>query len=146
VIDVLVLSPATAASDISTTSERRLEVLGRCIPMLARGLSMHGGCVLRHVLPIKIGFWNPGLSKGGVVSGMGWSCGVLHRTSLEGSGREWSFVCSVYFVAIGAISLLSCQDWARWIMVDCGVGEAEESHPRPINVMLQNATSCDLIS
>ena len=89
-IDVLVLSPTRAASDISTTSERRLEVLGRCIPMLARGLSMHGGCVLRHVLPIKIGFWNPGLSKGGVVSGMGWSCGVLRRTSLEvpvASGR-----------------------------------------------------------
>jgi hypothetical protein len=64
----------------------------------------------------------------------------LAQDFIGSCGREWSYVCSVYFVAIGAISLLSFQDWVRWILVDCSVGEAEESHPRPINVMLQNAT------
>jgi hypothetical protein len=92
VIDVLFLSPATATSDISTTSERCLEVSGRCIPMLARGLLMHGGCVLRRLLPIKIGFWNPGSSKGGGGVWYGLELWRLAQDLIGSPGREWSYV------------------------------------------------------
>lgn len=61
------------------------------------------------------------------------------------TGLHWkdpvASVGFVHFIAIGAISLLSCQDWARCIKADCCIGEAGESHHRPINVLLQNATS-----
>jgi hypothetical protein len=38
---------------------------------------------LEHLLPIKIGFENPGLKEGGVVFGMGWSCGTSHHGWVE---------------------------------------------------------------
>jgi hypothetical protein len=74
------------------------------------------------LLPIKIGFWNPGSSKGGVVFGMGWSCGALHRISLGvqvASGRffvlcvlycHWRNIFAV-FPGLGAMDYGGLQCW-----------------------------------